>query len=153
MATEQWRAAWSTLHDGEEAAVWGVTPGEGEDTWSVLGIRPEQGSREAAMPAEGVLSEAPLGDYDVIELSVFAHPVARVRWCVDETEGVGGLSEVQRWGDSELGDDAVIPVLVEAALDELWQAGAETVTTLVPSPLSALYVRAGWEVIATVARG
>lgn len=136
----QWEGLFARL-TGEEHD-WVVAEPDDEDAVAVLVAVPDQVDRLASMPAEGVLSEAPMGDYDVFELSVFARPVARVRWCVDEDMGIIGA--VTRVGDSELPDDEVVPVLVEAALDEATQDGADVVVAVVPAGITGPYQRAGW---------
>lgn len=161
MLQEQWRQGFSVLSDGGDAEQWvpvgtgsgpvgagvDVAPGADQELWLALSADPQEVRRVGVLPAEGVLAQAPLGDYDVIELSVFDHPVARLRWTAQ------ALGQVERVGESALPDDAVVPVLVEAALDEAWQDGAEVVTTLVPSGQAPLYKDAGWTVVESVRRG
>lgn len=148
-----WEAGFSILHDGEES-VWRSTATDEADAWAVLAAAPREVRRVAVMPAEGVVSEAPLGDYDVLELSIFAKPAARVRWWVDEgaEESWGMVSEVIPAEGSEAEPGTVGPVLVEGALDELWQAGADRVVTVVPAAQAAAYEAAGWERTDTVVR-
>lgn len=143
----QWREAQARL-TGEDHA-WVSVPEDAEDAMAVLVVEPERAARLAVAPVEGVLSEAPMGDYDVLELSVFAHAVARVRWF--EEDGIGAIGAVTRVGDSDLPDDEVIPVLVEAALDEAWQEGASLVSTVAPTRVMGAYLRAGWRLVETVA--
>lgn len=127
---------------------WVESAPEDEGALSVVEVDPQAADRLGVMPNEGVLSEAPMGDYDVFELSVFARPVAQIRWCVDGD--VGLIGPVIRVGDSDLADDEVLPVLVEAALDEAWQAGADRVVALVPAKVVGPYQRAGWQIRATI---
>jgi hypothetical protein len=132
----------------EEDHEWQPASLDDEGALAVLQVVPDDADHLAVMPAEGVLSEAPMGDYDIFELSVFAHPVARLRWCVED--GVGVFGPVTRVGDSDLPDDAVVPVLVEAALDEAWQEGAEVIVAVVPTGVRGAYQRAGWQLKETV---
>lgn len=156
MTQDQWREGYSVLSDGEDAAQWVPAQQNEADAWVVLSADPQAVSRVGALPSEGVLAQAPLGDYDVIELSVFDHPVARVRWtAMLDGEGLaqaGALSLVERVGQGGLPDSAVVPVLVEAGLDEAWQGGAELVTTLVPAVQVPMYVDAGWVMAEAVRR-
>jgi hypothetical protein len=131
-----------------ESPNWTHASVEDDGALSVVEVDPQEADRLAVMPNEGVLSEAPMGEYDVFELSVFAHPVARIRWCVEGELGL--IGQVIRVGDSDLPDDEVVPVLVEAALDEAWHAGADHVVTLVDAKLTGPYQRAGWQVRATI---
>lgn len=162
MTQVQWREGYSVLSDGADAGQWVPAQQGDPDAWVVLSADPQAVSRVGAMPSEGVLAQAPLGEYDVIELSVFDHPVARVRW-TSQLDGdgsaqagvlaqAGALSHVERVGQGGLPDSAVVPVLVEAALDEAWQGGAEVVTTLVPAAQAPMYVDAGWVVAEAVRR-
>lgn len=139
------------LQDGADAAAWHPTV-PGEEEWVALRAAPQDVERVGVMPAEGVLSMAPMGEYDVIELSVFAHPTARVRWRFDEEE-TGAIGWVSPVGDAAEPSAAVVAVLVEAALDEAWQEGAETATTLVPAAAAAAYEAAGWKRVEEVSRG
>lgn len=156
MMQDQWRQGFVILSDGEPAEQWMPTEPNDPQAWMALSADPQAVRRVGSVPAEGVLAQAPLGEYDVIELSVFDHPVARVRWTVgmdgDGSGGAGALSQVEAVGDGTLPDPAVVPVLVEAALDEAWQGGAEVVTTLVPAPMAPLYVDAGWTLVEAVRR-
>ncbi|MGO2632566.1 MAG: hypothetical protein ACTH9H_02295 [Galactobacter sp.] len=127
---------------------WVEASPEDEAALAVVEVDPQAADRLSVMPKEGVLSEAPMGEYDVFELSVFARPVAQIRWCVDGDLGL--IGSVIRVGDSDLADDEVLPVLVEAALDEAWQAGADHVVTLVPARVTGPYQRAGWQVRAVI---
>lgn len=148
MSTNAWREDWSVLNDGAQD----VPPSpSGDGGWVALTADPQQVERVGRMPADAVLAEAPMGDYDVLELAVFDHPVARVRFLVHDDAAAGAVGDVERVGENDLPDDAVVPVLVEAALDEAWQGGAETVTTLVPAERADLYLRAGWREIERVA--
>ncbi len=142
MSTQSWRDHFTLLSDGEPAEAW-CAAADGEEAWVVLEAAPQDVVRTGELPAEGVLSQAPLGDYDVIELSVFAKPAARIRWRSDEEEG-GAISEVAPVGGVEIAD-ATRAALVEAALDELWQEGAERVWTVIPEAQAAGYLAAGWE--------
>lgn len=146
-----WEAGFSILHDGEEFA-WSSTADDAVGALAVLAAAPQDVSRVGVMPAEGVISAAPLGEYDVLELSIFAKPAARVRWWVDQDaeESWGMVSEVLAAEGSGAEPGEVGPVLVEAALDELWQEGADRVLTVVPVAQAPSYEAAGWERTDTV---
>ncbi|MDR2255947.1 MAG: hypothetical protein LBE25_08135 [Arthrobacter sp.] len=150
MSTQSWREHYSLLTDGVPAEAWHPAA-EGEAAWVVLSASAQEVAREGSLPQEGVLSQAPLGDYDVIELSVFAKPCARIRWRYDGEEG-GALSEVQAVAGADI-DAPTRAALVEAALDELWQEGGEEVFTVVPAEQEEQYTGAGWSVLERVSRG
>jgi hypothetical protein len=127
---------------------WVEASAEDEGALSVVEVDPQEADRLGVMPNEGVVSEAPMGEYDVLELSVFAKPVAQIRWFVEGDLGL--IGQVIRVAESDLPDDEVLPVLVEAALDEAWREGADHVVTLVPASVTGPYQRAGWRVRATI---
>lgn len=147
---QSWREHFTLLSDGEPGESWRPAA-DGNDAWVVLEAAPQDVTRTGSLPAEGMLSQAPLGDYDVIELSVFAKPAARIRWRYDDEEG-GAISEVLPVGGVEIAA-STRAALVEAALDELWQEGGETVWTVVPEAQAADYLAAGWQQRERVTRG
>lgn len=138
MAEQQaqfWLEGYAVLGDGTDPE---------QASGVVLTVDPSEVAVEAPMPPNAVLAEAPMGEYDVLELAVFDSPVARVRFCVHEDGEVGSVSAVQRVGESDLADAAVVPVLVQAALEELWRSGAEQVATVVPQEQEQIYLEDGW---------
>lgn len=149
MADLQWREAWSVLVGAEGEQAWGPSRG-GAPVWVALSADPSAVERVGEMPAEGVLSQAPLETFDVIELSVFAQPVARVNWLVDRENSVGAVGQVEAVRQGDVLDDATAAILTEAALDEAWQEGAEVVTTVVPEAQAEAWLARGWERIEAV---
>lgn len=94
------------------------------------------------LPEGGGISEAPLGEYDVVELTVWGRPAAQGRIAFgDGVAAIGGFGFTADDADGSLGA-AVVSALAEEAFLE----GAEWLVTIVegdPAQTPA-FLAAGW---------
>ena len=99
------------------------------------------------LPENAELAQAPLELYDVVEISVFDHPVASGRVRIDGGLAVIGGMETQAPAAGESFEPAVLAALA----DEAFIHGADTLYTVVGPHQAAGYTGAGWTVAAHIA--
>ena len=95
-----------------------------------------------ALPEEAQLAEAPLEMYDVVELSLFDHPVCRGRLRLRDEFAVVGITEAFDGAERELFERAIFAAMAE----EAFLHGAENLTMLVESGQAAGYEKSGWKI-------
>jgi len=95
-----------------------------------------------ALPEEAQLAEAPLEMYDVVELSLFDHPVCRGRLRLRDEFAVAGITEAFEGDERELFERAIFAAMAE----EAFLHGAENLTMLVESGQAAGYEKSGWRI-------
>lgn len=126
-----------TPHDG---------PGSADAT--ILAIATGEVPQPPKLPEGGGISEAPLGEYDVVELTIWGRPAAQGRIAFgDGVAAIGGFGFTADDADGSLGA-AVVSALAEEAFLE----GAEWLVTLVegdPASVPA-YLAQGWSEAAKV---
>jgi hypothetical protein len=117
--------------------------GVGEAT--LLTARTDDLETVPALPADAQLAAAPMELYDVVEISVFDHPVASGRISIQDGLAVIGVVHA----DSP--DDAGLRAAVVAALaDEAGVHGAGTLYTVVDPQRVAGYTASGWTATAAL---
>ena len=130
--THDWRPFWERL---------GKRDGGAEPTALVVAA-PSDVNLLPALPAEYSMSEAPLEDYDVVELSHFDRPVARAR--IAFGDGFAVLGPVLPVDGAEVTPDHEAAVLAAAA-EQAYIEGAATVYAPVPDEAVERYERLGWK--------
>ncbi|MDQ0259953.1 hypothetical protein [Sinomonas atrocyanea] len=122
--------------------------GTGPADATVLAIATGDVAQPPKLPEGGGLSEAPLGEYDAVELTVWGRPAAKGLIAFgDGVAAVGGFEFAADDADGRLGA-AVVSALAEEAFLE----GAEWLVTLVsgdPAEVPA-YLAEGWREAAKV---
>lgn len=109
---------------------------------TVLAIATTEVPQPPKLPEGGDISEAPMGEYDVVELTVWGRPAAKGLVAFGEgVAAIGGFEFAAEDADGRLGA-AVVSALAEEAFLE----GAETLVTMVDGDPAALpaYLAAGW---------
>ncbi len=115
---------------------------------SLLAARTEDLDVVPALPEDAQLAEAPLELYDVVEISVFDHPVASGRISIQDGLAVIGGVRTQRPDDA----DHLGVAVVAALADEAGVHGAGTLYTVLDPLEVAGYTAAGWTAVADVLR-
>jgi hypothetical protein len=93
-----------------------------------------------ALPEDAQLASAPMGDFDVAEISVFDHPVCSGRISVGENAAVIGNLRAETPQDR----DAYEPALLGALAEEAYLHGAHTLFLIIEPGESERFVGAGW---------
>ncbi|MDR7294504.1 hypothetical protein [Pseudoglutamicibacter albus] len=168
MSSEYWKNAWAVLNGAKPESIEEASSGASH---VVMKVSPQE-LAEPAAASNSVITHAPMGDYDVVEVAIFDQPAARIRWVADPDEGAGMIGTVKalpgnhfRTGNTggadggESADDAeaarqqmqaVVQQLRFAAADEAWNAGADEVYTVVKTSEKEALAEAGWEEVAEV---
>ncbi|WP_141742481.1 hypothetical protein [Arthrobacter sp. HMSC08H08] len=166
MSSEYWKNAWAVLNGAKPESIEEASSGASHVVMKVL---PQELAEPAAV-SNSVITHAPMGDYDVVEVAIFDQPAARIRWVADPDEGAGMIGAVKalpgnhfRTGNAsdaaESADgaeaarqqmQAVVQQLRFAAADEAWNAGADEVYTVVKTSEKEALAEAGWEEVAEV---
>ena len=98
------------------------------------------------LPENAELAQAPLELYDLVEISVFDHPVASGRIRIED--GLAFIGGVQT--DTPESGGSFEAAVLAALADEAYVHGADTLyTVLGPGPVAA-YTASGWTVAAHV---
>lgn len=122
--------------------------GAGPADATLLAIATEDVPQPPRLPEGGGLSEAPLGEYDAVELTIWGRPAAKGLIAFGEgVAALGGFEFAAGDADGTLGA-AVVSALAEEAFLE----GAEWLVTLVdgdPAEVPA-YLAEGWRAAAKV---
>jgi hypothetical protein len=100
-----------------------------------------------ALPENADLAQAPLELYDLVEISIFDHPVASGRVRIEDGLAVIGALESHP-PESVPGLE---PAVLAALADEAFVHGADTLYTVVGPDRVADYTGSGWTVAAHVA--
>lgn len=169
MSSEYWKNAWAVLNGAKPESIEEASSGASH---VVMKVSPQE-LAEPAAASNSVITHAPMGDYDVVEVAIFDQPAARIRWVADPDEGAGMIGAVKalpgnhfRTGNTsdaaesaDGADDAeaalqqmqaVVQQLRFAAADEAWNAGADEVYTVVKTSEKEALAEAGWEEVAEV---
>lgn len=98
------------------------------------------------LPEGGGLSEAPLGDYDAVELTVFGRPAAKGR--IAFGDGVAAIGAFEFAADDA--DGSLGAAVVSALAEEAFLEGAEWIVSAVDGGSGDLpaYLNQGWHVAA-----
>jgi|GEM_PF-2268350 len=130
-STHDWKPLWARLSDGEETTPAGV----------LMTAPPGDVNDAPALESEFGVFEAPLEDYDVVELVRFDRPVARGR--VAFGEGFAVVSPVRAVDAGEVSADHEAVVLARLA-EEAFVEGAAVVYAPVDAAAAARYEALGW---------
>ncbi|WP_427007834.1 hypothetical protein [Pseudarthrobacter sp. H2] len=107
---------------------------------ALLAARTDDLDSVPALPEDAQLAEAPLELYDVVEISVFDHPVASGRISIQEGLAVIGGVRTQSPDDA----DHLGAAVVAALADEAGVHGAGTLYTVIDPQGVAGYTASGW---------
>ncbi|WP_102158190.1 hypothetical protein [Zhihengliuella halotolerans] len=118
MSTHDWAPLWEQLESDRP-----------DDAALLRAATLEVGSPRK-LPEEYALFEAPLADYDIVELTVFDRPVARGR--VAYGDGFAVVAPVLPVHDDDALGPEHIGAVIERLADNAHAEGAETVYALVP---------------------
>ncbi|MGK3647165.1 hypothetical protein [Pseudarthrobacter enclensis] len=129
--THDWRPVWARLHEGS---------GGQEPEALVLAV-PGDVNLPPALPSEFALIEAPMEDYDIVELSRFDRPLARVM--LSFGDGFAVLGPVLAVGEGEILPEHEAAVLAAAA-EEAYIEGASILYAPVPKAAVQRYEQLGW---------
>lgn len=150
---DYWKQAWAVLNGSQPG---NIAEASADASHVLLKVSP-QDLAEPATASNAVVTHAPMGDYDVVEVAIFDQPAARIRWVADADEGAGMISSVKALpgkhfdaGDAQQQLDAVVQQLRFAAADEAWNAGADELYTVVKAGEKDALIEDGWEIIAEV---
>ncbi len=126
-----WQPLWDRLNDGDGTPPAGV----------LMTAPPGDVNGAPALESEFGVLEAPLEDYDVVELVRFDRPVARGR--VAFGEGFAVLGPVRAVDDDEVAPDHEAVVLARLA-EEAFVEGAAIVYAPVDAAAAERYEALGW---------
>jgi len=101
-----------------------------------------------ALPENAELAQAPLELYDLVEISLFDHPVASGRVRVEEDLAVIGALAAEEPASGQ----AFEPAVVAALADEAFVHGADVLYTIVDRQQLARYTASGWTAAARIVR-
>lgn len=153
MSGDYWKQAWAVLNGSQPED---IAEASADASHVLLKVSP-QDLAEPAPASNAVVTHAPMGDYDVVEVAIFDQPAARIRWVADGDEGAGMISSVKALPGKHFGADdaqrqldAVVQQLRFAAADEAWKAGADELYTVVKAGEKDALVEDGWEVVTEV---
>lgn len=158
VSSEYWKQAWAVLNGSQPG---NIAEASADASHVLLKVSP-QDFAEPATASNAVVTHAPMGDYDVVEVAIFDQPAARIRWVADAEEGAGMIGSVKALPgkhfdadtdgaeDARRQLDAVVQQLRFAAADEAWNAGADELFTVVKAGEKDALVEDGWEVVAEV---
>lgn len=93
-----------------------------------------------ALPEDAQVASAPMGDYDVAEISVFDHPVCGGRISVGEAAAVIGNLRFETPQDR----DAYEPALLATLAEEAFLHGAHTLILIVDPDEADRFLGSGW---------
>ncbi|GAB3286057.1 hypothetical protein GCM10027449_32280 [Sinomonas notoginsengisoli] len=122
--------------------------GPGSADATVLAIPTGDVPQPPKLPEGGGISEAPLEEYDVVELTIWGRPAAQGRIAFgDGVAAIGGFGFAADDADGRLGA-AVVSALAEEAFLE----GAEWLVTVIDGDPAAIppYLAQGWTEAAKV---
>ncbi|WP_141739845.1 hypothetical protein [Arthrobacter sp. HMSC06H05] len=91
MSSEYWKNAWAVLNGAKPESIEEASSGASHVVMKVL---PQELAEPAAV-SNSVITHAPMGDYDVVEVAIFDQPAARIRWVADPDEGAGMIGAVK----------------------------------------------------------
>jgi hypothetical protein len=131
-AGHDWRPVWDRLRGGDQ----------GSEPAALVVAAPEEVNRQPAMPSEYSISEAPMEEYDIVELSEFDRPLARGR--VAFGDGFAVLGPVLPVKEAQVAPEHEAMVLAAAA-EQAYIEGAETLYAPVPEDAVQRYERLGWK--------
>jgi len=126
-----WRPLWARLHDGHP-----------QEPAALVVAAPSDVNLQPTLPSEYSISEAPLEDCDVVELSRFDSPLARGK--VAFGDGFAVLGPVLPVKEAEVAPEHEAAVLAAAA-EQAYIEGAETLYAPVPEEAVRRYERLGWK--------
>ena len=116
--------------------------GQGPAEATILAIATEDIPQPPRLPEGGGLSEAPLGDYDAVELTIFGRPAAK--GLVAFGDGIAAIGSFEFTADDA--DGRLGAAVVSALAEEAFLEGAEWLVTIVdgdPARIPA-YLGQGW---------
>jgi hypothetical protein len=93
-----------------------------------------------SLPENAQVASAPMGDYDVAEISVFDHPVCGGRISVGDAAAVIGNLRFETPQDRDTYEPALLATLAE----EAYLHGAHTLILIVDPDESGRYLASGW---------
>ncbi|WP_255769126.1 hypothetical protein [Pseudarthrobacter sulfonivorans] len=93
-----------------------------------------------SLPEDAQVASAPMGDYDVAEISVFDHPVGGGRISVGEAAAVIGNLRYETPQDR----DAYEPALLATLAEEAYLHGAHTLILIVDLDEADRFLGSGW---------
>lgn len=153
VSSEYWKQAWAVLNGSQPG---NIAEASADASHVLLKVSP-QDLAEPATASNAVVTHAPMGDYDVVEVAIFDQPAARIRWVADAEEGAGMIGSVKALPGKHFDSDdarqqleAVVQQLRFAAADEAWNAGADELYTVVKAGEKDALIEDGWEVVAEV---
>ncbi|MCX6500161.1 MAG: hypothetical protein NTU93_15410 [Arthrobacter sp.] len=133
--------------DAEAALSYAATLGLAPVGQAVLLTAPTEDLNAAPdLPENAELAQAPLELYDLVEISVFDHPVASGRVRIEDGLAVVGSLQAEA---PEAGKGFEAAVLAALA-DEAYVHGADTLYTVVSQDQVAAYTASGWTAAAQV---
>ncbi|WP_427173275.1 hypothetical protein [Arthrobacter sp. 92] len=100
----------------------------------------------ASLPDEAQVASAPMDTYDVVEISLFDHPVCSGRISIGDAAAV--IAGIQ--ADSEEHREAYEPALLAALAEEAYLHGAGTLYMIAEPERAEGYGNSGWSVAARV---
>jgi hypothetical protein len=107
---------------------------------TVFAIPTSAVDQTASLPEGGGVVGAPLGDFDVVEVTQFGRPAAKARIAFGENLAVVGRFEFEAgFSADELG-----PALLAALAEEAFLEGAETIYTVADGNALPSYLGRGW---------
>ncbi|MDQ4500921.1 hypothetical protein [Sinomonas sp. ASV322] len=129
---------WEALGGGEQGrlAVSPVASGEAV----VFAIRTSDVDPSPVLPEGADVIEAPLGEYDVVELTLFGRPAAKARIAYGDGIAAVGRFEFQQGQLPE----QLAPGLLAALAQEAFAEGAETLYTVAEGTEQPPYLGPGW---------
>ncbi|KGF20477.1 hypothetical protein HMPREF2128_05235 [Pseudoglutamicibacter albus DNF00011] len=91
VSSEYWKNAWAVLNGAKPESIEEASSGASH---VVMKVSPQE-LAEPAAASNSVITHAPMGDYDVVEVAIFDQPAARIRWVADPDEGAGMIGAVK----------------------------------------------------------
>lgn len=113
---------------------------------SLLTARTEDLDAPPALPEDAQLAEAPLEFYDVVEISLFDHPVAGGRISVQQDLAVVGGIRAQSPDDP----GGLAAAVLAGLADDAAVHGAGTLYTILDPDETASYTASGWTAAADI---
>ncbi|MGZ4660615.1 MAG: hypothetical protein ACXVYB_04975 [Arthrobacter sp.] len=134
-------------HDVREIADFARQNGLGEPAARLLLTAPTaEIAQVAALPDEAQVASAPMDTYDVVEISLFDHPVCSGRISIGDAAAViAGIH-----ADNDEHREAYEPALLAALAEEAYLHGADTLYMIAEPERAQSYGNSGWSVAAHV---